>query len=176
MQPMKVLASWLLEHTSSTHYLYSFWDLRSLFCDLSDSAYKTLLSRAVKAQLLTRVCRGVYLYKLLALALRPNRIKYRDLWDILWLHQQGVTPRFELIPDKLKERNLTPFVFLQHYQERLQMLTEKASLAKEFFQEMQRFLPAQQVNQLLQQDNIWSFMQYLTAKHGTKIAEICKKP
>lgn len=28
--------------------------------------------------------------KMLALALRPNRVKNRDLWDILWLHSQGI--------------------------------------------------------------------------------------
>ena len=29
----------------------------------------------------------IYTDKLIAFALRPNRIKYRDLWDIMWLHQ-----------------------------------------------------------------------------------------
>ena len=28
--------------------------------------------------------------KFLALAFRPNRIKNRDLWDIVWLKQQGI--------------------------------------------------------------------------------------
>ena len=30
--------------------------------------------------------------KIVALALRPNRIKNRDLWDIVWLKQQGIEP------------------------------------------------------------------------------------
>jgi len=29
--------------------------------------------------------------KLLSFTLRPNRIKNRDLWDLAWLNQQGVT-------------------------------------------------------------------------------------
>ena len=29
----------------------------------------------------------IFADKLIAFALRPNRIKYRDLWDIVWLHQ-----------------------------------------------------------------------------------------
>jgi predicted nucleotidyltransferase component of viral defense system len=49
----------------------------------------------------------IYADKLLAFALRPNRIKYRDLWDISWLHQQGIKPRLELIPNKLQDRNYT---------------------------------------------------------------------
>jgi predicted nucleotidyltransferase component of viral defense system len=47
----------------------------------------------------------IYADKLVAFALRLNRIKYRDLWDILWLHQKGLIPRFELIPKKLQDRN-----------------------------------------------------------------------
>ena len=31
----------------------------------------------------------IYADKLLAFALRQNRIKYRDIWDMLWLHQQS---------------------------------------------------------------------------------------
>ena len=44
----------------------------------------------------------IYTDKIIAFAFRPNRIKYRDLWDILWLHGQGLKPRFKLIPDKLE--------------------------------------------------------------------------
>ena len=49
----------------------------------------------------------IYADKLLAFAFRPNRIKYRDLWDIVWLHGQGLKPRFELIPHKIQNRHLT---------------------------------------------------------------------
>jgi predicted nucleotidyltransferase component of viral defense system len=34
----------------------------------------------------------IYADKLLAIALRPNRIKYRDLWDVVWLHGLGCSP------------------------------------------------------------------------------------
>lgn len=40
----------------------------------------------------------IYADKLLAFTFRPNRIKYRDLWDISWLHHQGWKPKLELIP------------------------------------------------------------------------------
>ena len=48
----------------------------------------------------------IYADKLIAFAFRPNRIKYRDLWDISWLHSQAIKPRLELIPHKLKDQNL----------------------------------------------------------------------
>jgi hypothetical protein len=38
-------------------------DLRALLPNLSDSAFKTLLTRCAQAGILTRVCRGLYLYE-----------------------------------------------------------------------------------------------------------------
>jgi len=35
--------------------------------------------------------------KVVAFTLRPNRIKNRDLWDLAWLHQQGVKPQMDLV-------------------------------------------------------------------------------
>ncbi len=63
MQPTKYLGQWLSQNASNTHYLFTFSDLRGFLNELSDSAFKTLLSRAVHSRLLTRVCRGIYLYK-----------------------------------------------------------------------------------------------------------------
>ena len=62
MQPIKHLAIWLSKNSDSKHYLFTFNDLRSISADLSDAAFKTLLSRTVQAHILTRVCRGIYLY------------------------------------------------------------------------------------------------------------------
>jgi hypothetical protein len=61
MQPLKILAQWLENHAGPEHYLFRFNDLSSLFPDMSESAFKALLSRAVKAGYLTRLCRGLYL-------------------------------------------------------------------------------------------------------------------
>ena len=90
MQPIKQLSHWLLDNASEDHYLFASSDLRALFSDLSDAAFKVLLSRAVGSELLQRVCRGVYLYKralpadglLLfhtAALLRANRFNYISL-------------------------------------------------------------------------------------------------
>src|SRR3990167_149847 len=66
----------------------------------------------------------IYTDKLLAFALRPNRIKHRDLWDMVWLHQQGVKPRMELIPDKLNDRKILPKEFVELFYNRKKSLTE----------------------------------------------------
>jgi len=63
MQPIKYLTHWLFENADEKHHLFTLKDLRALFADLSDSAFKTLLSRAVSSDVLMRVCRGIYLYK-----------------------------------------------------------------------------------------------------------------
>jgi hypothetical protein len=48
------------------HCLFTPNDLRALLPDLSQSAFKTLLSRVVEEGLLVRLCRGLYLYEQVA--------------------------------------------------------------------------------------------------------------
>ncbi len=92
MQPIQRLRKWLTQHAE--HYLFTTNDLRSLFQDLSDNAFKTLLSRAVCSSLIERLCRGLYLYKpamphdglLLfhaAARLRANAFNYISLETVL---------------------------------------------------------------------------------------------
>lgn len=94
MQPMKYLVDWFSHHANNEHYLFTLQDLRSLCPDLSDSAFKTLLSRTVQAGYLSRVCRGVYLYKHampaeglilfhIAALLRANEFNYISLETVL---------------------------------------------------------------------------------------------
>lgn len=103
----------------------------------------------------------IYADKLLAFALRPNRIKYRDLWDMVWLHQQGLKPKFELIPVKLRDRNYTLDYFLGLFEDRKRSLIENKILASEFQKEMSRFLPLDQMAQIAEKDNLWTFIIYL---------------
>ena len=102
----------------------------------------------------------IYADKLLAFAFRPNRIKYRDLWDISWLRTQGIQPRMTLIPDKLNDRNISKEVFLQAFNERKNLLSTSDKYEIEFNHEMHRFLPAAQL-QTVQQDGFWRFLVYL---------------
>ena len=103
----------------------------------------------------------IYTDKLIAFAFRPNRIKYRDLWDIIWLHGQGLKPKFELIPHKLKDRNHTMDSFLRLFNERKGLLIGQPKAAEEFKQEMRRFLSEEQINKTVKQENLWAFITYL---------------
>lgn len=95
----------------------------------------------------------IYADKLIAFALRPNRLKYRDLWDVVWLHQRGIKPRLSLIPLKLQDRNISLEHFRALFDERLKKLNEEKKLAAEFKNEMDRFLPQTQV---IEQNQFWS--------------------
>jgi hypothetical protein len=94
MQPMRYLKEWLEQNADNQHYLFSFRNLRALYPDLSDISFKTLLSRAVHAGYLTRVCRGIYLYKKsfipdglllfhIAAILRADEFNYVSLESVL---------------------------------------------------------------------------------------------
>ena len=100
----------------------------------------------------------IYADKFLAFALQPNRIKYRDIWDILWLHGEGVQPRLTLVERKLADRSKTMVSFLQNYDDRVQMLKERPILIDQFSQEMRRFLPEERVAGLLGQPQVWEFI------------------
>lgn len=63
MQPMRLLSDWLQQNANGEHYLFTLLDLRALLPGLSDSSFKTLLSRTVTAGYLERICRGLYTYK-----------------------------------------------------------------------------------------------------------------
>lgn len=62
-QPTRRLMRDLARLASKERYLFTPDDLRALVPDLSDGAYKTLLSRAVSQGHLARVCRGLYLFE-----------------------------------------------------------------------------------------------------------------
>src|SRR3990167_7991597 len=111
----------------------------------------------------------IYADKLLAFALRPNRLKHRDLWDMVWLHQQGLKPRMELIPDKLNDRNIPPKQFIELFSDREQSLTEDRNLASEFKNEMLRFLPPDQIDKVIKQKDFWSFIVNLIGEFGIQL-------
>jgi predicted transcriptional regulator of viral defense system len=62
MQPIRQLMEAISELATPQACLFTPADLRALLPKLSDIAFKTLLSRAVKEHYLSRICRGLYLY------------------------------------------------------------------------------------------------------------------
>ena len=96
--------------------------------------------------------------KIVAFAFGENRIKNRDLWDIVWLVQQGVELPGKLIPAKLADHHRSNAAFSQNLAERLAALKTQPELRADFRKEMQRFLPANIVRDSINTDAYWQFL------------------
>ena len=68
--------------------------------------------------------------KLLAFALRPGRIKNRDLWDIAWLRQQGISLPHRLLPAKITDHYQTLDSFLLRLNERRDPVGNRVRIGK----------------------------------------------
>lgn len=99
----------------------------------------------------------IFADKLVAFAMRPGRLKHRDLWDIAWLTQGGIIPAYELLKAKLADHGESEKVFLERANERLKLL-ELERQKKDFIFEMSRFIPPDRLNQTVRQDGFWPYL------------------
>jgi len=100
----------------------------------------------------------IYVDKIIAFALRAGRIKNRDLWDLLWLRQQGVTPAWQLHERKLADHRCTTADFLGDFAQRTVLLEQDPSVAADFRKEMSRFLPSHLVTGTVNQPAFWTVL------------------
>jgi predicted nucleotidyltransferase component of viral defense system len=114
----------------------------------------------------------IFTDKLVAFALRPNRLKNRDLWDIAWLHQLQVRPAFDLIAKKLSDHHAQTQAFLTAFSERAASLKNDPAIAKEFRKEMQRFLPNQIVKETVLNDNFWKYLSGLLDDYHQQLHQV----
>lgn len=96
--------------------------------------------------------------KILAFALRPNRLKNRDLWDIAWLRQQGVELPNHLVPLKITDHHRTLDEFRERLLERRSQLTGDPGLRASFQAEMQRFLPPDAMSETALKAEFWDYL------------------
>jgi len=95
----------------------------------------------------------IFADKLVALALRPNRIKQRDIWDIIWMTHHTVELRPDLVRKKLNERQVEYQQYLELFSERIESVQDGHS---NFLFEIKRFLPAHTVDASLETEEYWS--------------------
>jgi predicted nucleotidyltransferase component of viral defense system len=107
--------------------------------------------------------------KIVALALRPNRLKNRDLWDIGWLKQQGIVMPLDLIPKKIADHRRTPAEFLTLLSERRRLLREAPGWRDDFVQEMTRFLPPRVVVETVAQEPFWEWLSSAVAEECLRV-------
>jgi predicted nucleotidyltransferase component of viral defense system len=100
----------------------------------------------------------IFADKMIALALRSGRIKNRDLWDLMWLRQQGVTLPMDLIPAKIRDHLRSVDDYVLRLQDRLEQLTDMPGIREDFLREMRRFLPADIVQETVENPAFWNFL------------------
>lgn len=111
----------------------------------------------------------IFADKIVAFAMRPNRLKNRDLWDMVWLHQQGVALPVDLVLRKRADRRLEISDFLRQLEHRQEFLQENPACRRDFLSEMRRFLPATVVAETLSQDAFWAFLVDLVTTNCTQV-------
>ena len=82
----------------------------------------------------------------------------RDLWDIVWLVQQGVLLPPHLIPMKVRDHQRTNAEFIEILGSRLKALKTESRMRSEFVGEMRRFLPAAMVRGTLESPANWEYL------------------
>lgn len=90
--------------------------------------------------------------KVVALALRPNRVKNRDLWDIVWLARQGIRLDDDLVRTKLQDRSADAKEFHEKLVERIAGLTDGLD---EYRFEIRRFIPKAAGLDALEKPGYW---------------------
>lgn len=96
--------------------------------------------------------------KIIALAFRENRIKNRDLWDIVWLVQQGVELPTNLIPLKVSDHQREKVEFVELLRSRVQGLRSQPEMRVDFVKEMRRFLPAVTLRDTIGKEVYWEYL------------------
>jgi predicted nucleotidyltransferase component of viral defense system len=96
--------------------------------------------------------------KVIAFAFRENRPKNRDLWDIAWLVQRGISLPQDLIPLKIRDHRRTPEEFATSLRERAAAIHQEPQARVDFIKEMRRFLPASTVRQVVENPSWWDYL------------------
>lgn len=104
---------------------------------------------------LTETLDEVMADKLISLPATQNYIRYRDLWDLVWLQQQNARLKPELVRLKLADYKISNYQ--QLLESRIISLDDIVASAT-FHNEMRRFLPTNVYDRTLGQDKFKTFM------------------
>lgn len=107
--------------------------------------------------------------KLVALALRPNRMKNRDLWDITWLRQQAIELPLSLVVKKIADHKQSTEDFVVKLEHRLEQLQTDDSLKAGFDHEMRRFLPHDIARRTVEDSQFWDYLRATVIEEGQKV-------
>jgi predicted nucleotidyltransferase component of viral defense system len=112
--------------------------------------------------------------KVVALALRENRVKNRDLWDMAWLTQQGVELPLQIIPAKIRDHKQKNAAFIAALNTRLAALRGNPGTRADFLKEMRRFLSATVVRDTIGKEPYWTYLTQIVTELGQKAVAVSK--
>lgn len=96
--------------------------------------------------------------KMVAFAYRQRRIKPRDIWDIVWLKQQGVDQSPVLVLQKLQARNKQVTDFCEKIKKHALLIQSDPVTRNDFHQEMSRFIPLDVAERTVNQTAFWPYL------------------
>ncbi|MEZ9628968.1 nucleotidyl transferase AbiEii/AbiGii toxin family protein [Vibrio breoganii] len=97
--------------------------------------------------------------KFIALAYRTRRIKPRDVWDLVWIKQQGISVSHDLIAKKLEARDKPNKDFEQQLDAQVEKLLTHEEVKEDFHMEMSRFVPKTVKERTLDNPDYWLYVQ-----------------
>ena len=101
--------------------------------------------------------------KIVAVAMRHNRVMNRDIWDIYQIKAKNIELSIDLVKQKLADRQIDILFFKQRYNERLTQLETQQQL---FWREMQRFLNPIAYTEEFTDKSWWENLLYLLKDWG----------
>lgn len=106
--------------------------------------------------ILTETLNEIMADKIIALPATTKYIRYRDIWDLVWLTQQGAKLDMELVMQKADDYRLESYELMVHT---LLKKLPQLIVSKQFTAEMRRFIPIDVLSRTLDQEK---FRAYLT--------------
>lgn len=116
--------------------------------------------------IITETLEEIMADKLVSLPACQKYVRFRDIWDLAWLQQQGAQINPELIEKKLNDYKI------QNYDQLLTSAVQRLPSMvndKKFLTEMQRFIPADVLERTLEKDK---FNLYLQSALGGMFKEV----
>ncbi len=96
--------------------------------------------------------------KFIALAYRSRRIKPRDVWDIVWLHQVGTEVLDQWVDKKLDARGKTRSDFEAALRAQVTKLKTDPEVREDFTNEMSRFVSVTLKERTLDNPEYWGYV------------------
>ena len=109
--------------------------------------------------------------KMVAFALRPNRVKNRDLWDIGWLKQQNITLPLDLVVKKVADQRCEIGKFIELIEARRRQLHDDPAMRKGFINEMRRFLPPKVACRTVENEEFWVYLTKLLGSECSRVIQ-----